>query len=183
MILPESTISEIKNESKLSFDKAKDFESVCTLIEESTKRHIGVTTIKRLFGYINDDRKPNAYTLNTIALFLGFPTWEEYVASKRLDSIIGFRDEAVYIHTLKLGAVIDVKYLNRELSFIVESIDGVNVLRVISAQNSSLCCDDVLFVYRLKVGEIIEAEKLIRKEEIGNYRTNGKITFIEIHPS
>ena len=68
MILNNQILDRLKEKANLSFDKAKDFTILSSSIFEETKRSIGVTTIKRLLGYIDDNRKTNAYTLNTIAI-------------------------------------------------------------------------------------------------------------------
>ena len=47
------------------------------------------------------------------------------------------------------------------------------------AENSSLKVNDILFVNSLQVGNIIEADKVIRGKNIGNYRTHGEIS--EMH--
>ena len=39
-----------------------------------------------LFNYIQDDRKASEYTLNTIAIYLGFDNWETYLKAKNIDS-------------------------------------------------------------------------------------------------
>lgn len=52
MILNNQILDMIKAKSGLSFDKAKDYDSLCDLIFTATNRTIGVNTIKRLMGYI-----------------------------------------------------------------------------------------------------------------------------------
>ena len=63
MILNNQIQDMIKARSGLSFDKAKDYDTLCDYIFSATNRTIGVNTIKRLMGYIIDDRKTNEYTL------------------------------------------------------------------------------------------------------------------------
>lgn len=72
-------IDDVKLKSGLLFDQAKDFKVLAKLILEITQRSIGITTLKRLFGYINDEHRTNSYTLNTIALYLGYSTWDAYL--------------------------------------------------------------------------------------------------------
>ena len=72
MILSNSIIDDIKKKSGLLFDKAGDFDILSSVIGKETGRSIGVTTLKRLFNYIDDSRKASEYTLNTIALYLGY---------------------------------------------------------------------------------------------------------------
>lgn len=111
MILNNAIIEDLKGKSGLLFDKAGDFSILSSLIFDETGRTIGVTTLKRLFYYIKDDRKASEYTLNTIALYVGYKSWEEYSASKNLVSDWGFDDDTLYIHALELNTKITIQYL------------------------------------------------------------------------
>ncbi len=76
MILNSLIIDAIKKKSGLCFDKAKDYDILCDKIFSSTNRTIGVNTIKRLMGYIVDDRKTNEYGSVVILgglTFVNFP--------------------------------------------------------------------------------------------------------------
>ena len=66
---------DISNKAGLLLDRAGDFESLSSNVYKETGRTIGITTLKRLFNYIQDDRKASEYTLNTIAIYLGFDNW------------------------------------------------------------------------------------------------------------
>lgn len=144
MILNKRIIEDIKNESGLLFDKAGDFALLASLIYKKTKRNIGVTTLKRLFCYINDDRKASEYTLNTIALYLGFSTWDEHTSLQKIESDWGFEDESIYIQALNPGMLLTIKYLNRTVKFLVKELDGNNVLEVYGVENGSLQVGDIL---------------------------------------
>lgn len=180
MILNDTIIDDIRRKSGLLFDKAGDFELLSTYVYKDTGRTIGVTTLKRLFGYINDSRKTSEYTLNTIALYMGYQTWNAYTSFNELDSEWGYDDDSIYISDLEIGTKLTVQYLNRVVGFEVCVIEGHHVLKVISSQNSSLCKGDILFVCKIKKGNILEAEKVLRGAEVGNYRTNGEIRIIEV---
>ena len=140
----------------------------------STNRTIGVNTIKRLMGYILDDRKTNEYTLNTIAMYMGFQCWDDMYGAFRLDSEWNYSDDTVYVQDLHLGSTIKIKYLNRTIIF------QVITFKVIEAINSSLKANDILFVEHLRKGEILESKVVYRGDKIGNYRTNGEILEMEI---
>lgn len=180
MILNDKAINEIKHESGLLFDKASDFSLLCSLINQKTNRNIGVTTLKRLFFYINDDRKASEYTLNTIAMYLGYSTWSEYTSVKKFESDWNFIDDSIYIQALDEGTEITIQYLNRTVRFIVKLLDGNNVLEVTSVENSSLMVGDILHVYKIKKGSVLEATSVLRGSTIGNYRTNGEIRLVRI---
>lgn len=180
MILNNQIINKIKAKSGLSFDKAKDYDFLCEKIFITTGRTIGVNTVKRLMGYIIDDRKTNEYTLNTIAIYLGLNSWEELCCSLHIDSDWNYEEGAYYINELNEGTKITVRYLNREVTFKVEKYNNIKALKVIDIKNSSLHLDDILIVHKLKVGAIIEAEQVFRGTSIGNYKTNGEVTSIII---
>ena len=180
MILNSQIIESIKSKSGLGFDKAKDFEILGGLIFKETGRTIGVTTIKRLLGYIEDDRKTIPYTLNTIAMYLNHNSWEELCAAMRIDSDWDFEDDAIYIQSLDVDDEMDVAYLDRKVTFVVSETNGTKVLRVKSVENSSLRPGDILYVYKIQHGDIIQAEKAIRGSKTGNYKTNGEVSQIII---
>ena len=202
MILNNAIIEDIKEKSSLLFDKAGDFSILSSLIFKETGRNIGVTTLKRLFHYIQDDRKASEYTLNTIALYVGYNSWEEYSSAKNLVSdwgyndetlyihaleintkIVsdwGYNDETLYIHALEINTKIFIQYLDRKITFVVVNHEGENYLKVVSSENSSLKINDLLFVYKIRKGEILEAEKVIRGDSIGNYKTHGEIINVEL---
>ena len=94
MVLEESTIQEIKSKSGLEFNKVKDFVALSDLIMKTTGRSIGTTTLKRLMGNITDTRKANPYTLDTIAQYLGFTSWNAYSDQVSNDSLWNYPDQA-----------------------------------------------------------------------------------------
>ncbi len=183
MILPKSVIQDLLSVSGLIFDQAKDFYTLANKISTKTGRSMSATTLKRLFGYITDERKANAYTLNTIAKYIGYESWEDCIQTKQFDSIRNFPDNSIYIHSLSIATEIEVKYLDRQVNFVVINYQGRKALKVLRSINSSLKVDDVLELYRLRGGDCIEAERLIRGLEVGNYKTNGALTSIIVHPS
>lgn len=180
MVLEDSTIQEIKTKSGLEFNKVKDFVSLSDMIMKTTGRSIGATTLKRLMGNITDTRKANPYTLDTIAQYLGFSSWNNYSDQACNDSLWNYSDDTVYILALKVGQTIKLQYLNRKLKLVVVTHEGQNALKVVKAQNSSLRQGDILLVHHIRKGEILEAERVIRGTNIGNYKTHAPITFMQI---
>lgn len=180
MVLDSSTIQKIKSKSGLEFNKVKDFVALSDMMQKTTGRSIGVTTLKRLMGNISDTRKANPYTLDTIAQYLGFPSWNCYSDQSCNDSLWNYSDDTVYVLSLKVGQTIDLQYLNRKLKLSVISYEGQNALKVLSAQNSSLRQDDILLVHHIRKGQVLEAEQVIRGTFVGNYKTHGVVTAIQV---
>ncbi len=180
MIFSNRTIEDIRKKSGLSFDRVSDFSTLAVLIREETKSTIGVTTLKRLCGYIDDPRETTKGTLNIVAQYLGFPSWDEYEATIRIDSDWNSDNDTVWIVELPLGTNIGVEYHNRSIVFEVVDSDEGKALKIVSAKNSSLMPGDVAYIDRLRLGEIIEARKVCRGANIGSYKTNGEIKRIRV---
>lgn len=180
MILNNQIITKIKEKSLLSFDKAKDFAILSSYIFEETKRYIGTTTLKRLFGYINDSRKTNEYTLNTIAIYLEYKNWDELCCSLRIDSDWNFEDDKVYVDDLDIGKEVFISYWDREVTFIVIEYQCKKALKVTKVLNSSLKEGDILLIQYLEIGKILEAKEVHRDSLVGNYCTNSELSEIHI---
>ena len=187
MKLSQKTIDEIKGKTGMRFDRAKDFAVLSEDIFDMTGRSIGITTLKRLFGTIEDERDAIGYTMNTIAIYLGYSSWKAYMGQDTFDSEWGYDDETFFIHLLEPGDKLQVQYLDRQVCFkVIDRSDGREirrVLRVDETKNSSLQIGDIVYVYRLTVGSRIEAEKVVRDGVIGNYRTKGEVTRIVYFPA
>ena len=181
MTLNNKIITLLKNKSGLEFDKAGDFDLLSTFIFKNTKRTIGVTTLKRLFNYINDDRKANEYTLNTIAIYLEYENWVELVNKVNLDSVWGYEDETVYVQALEMGSHIEISYLNRNVIFLAIKRDEKIMLRVEKSENSSLRVGDECDICYIRKGSILEARHVYRGSNIGNYKTQGEISSINLY--
>lgn len=180
MVLESSIIEEIKSKSGLEFNKVKDFVALSDMIMKATGRSIGVTTLKRLMGNITDTRKANPYTLDTIARYLGFPSWNAYSDQASNESLWNYPDDSVYILSLHEGQSIDLQYLNRKLQLVVVIHEGQKALKVVSSKNSSLHPSDILLVHHIRKGEVLEAEQVIRGTKMGNYKTHGVVTAIQV---
>ena len=71
MRLSKVTIDEIKQKSGLDFEMVKDYATFGEMIYETTGRRLGVTTLKRLFGNIEDERHPQYFSHVPRLQFLG----------------------------------------------------------------------------------------------------------------
>ena len=180
MLLSSLTIDALKAKSGLGFDRASDLNTLADWIGKETGHSIGATTLKRLFVYIDDPRQTNKSTLNLIANYLGYDTWEEYESSIRIDSEWDFQSDSVWIDKLDAGQNLIIGYLNRQVRFEVVNTDAGKALKVIHATNSSLKVGDILFIDMIDIGCKLEARKVMRGSFSGTYRTNGEIKTIKI---
>jgi len=150
-------------------------------IESMTGEHIGVNTMKRLLGFIADERTPRTSTLNIIARYLGYADWEslrlEDVAHS--NSVFDNRDELLACSMARGQKLLITYSPNRKL---VIEYEGDNHFRVIGSENSKLCQDDLLTLthivrhYPLLVSDVIREGK-----SLGAF-TAGKAQGIDFKP-
>lgn len=58
-----------------------DCRNLADRIEDKTGRSLSITTLKRLWGLIDYRFRPAKYTLDTLALFLGYDSWKDFEMS------------------------------------------------------------------------------------------------------
>ena len=61
--------------------QSADFENLSDRIFEETGSMISSSTLKRIWGKVQYNSKPNMATLNVLARFIGFQTWRAFIAA------------------------------------------------------------------------------------------------------
>lgn len=56
----------------------KDFDFLSEMIFDKTRQHISPTTLKRLWGYLSEPAAPRLSTLNLLAQFADYDSWEAF---------------------------------------------------------------------------------------------------------
>lgn len=148
------------NEIRLS----RDCELLALDIESVTGEHIGVNTMKRLLGFIADERSPRISTLDVIARYLGYTNWDDLRLVDENSSNSAFDDRDEYLACyLEMGQKVVITYPpNRRLT--IEKM-GDNHFCVIESENSKLQKGDLLTLthlarhYPLLVAEVIRDGK------------------------
>ena len=60
----------------------KDFNYLSEMIFDKMRQHISPTTLKRLWGYLSESPEPRTSTLNLLAQFIGYDSWEAFCEEK-----------------------------------------------------------------------------------------------------
>lgn len=155
-----------------------DCEYLALDIESKTGEHIGVNTLKRLLGFIDDEREPRISTLDIIARYLGFDSWDLLkVYDDKSNSSFGSSSDEICMKELTIGQQILISYLpDREL---ILCYKGKNHFNVIQSKNSKLIIDD-----DLEISHIVKGYPLIISDvkrggnSLGSF-TAGKIQGID----
>lgn len=160
-----------------------DCELLAQAIEDITGERLGVTTIKRLFGFAGELVEPRGTTMDIIAQYLGYHDMKD-MASKLGDQsdISMFTPvESIDPATLAEGTQIQITYDPDRL--IVMTYLGDSRFIINESQNSKLRKGDKIHVAQLAKGFDLLALDIVRDgESIGQYHAakNGGLTSIEI---
>lgn len=137
MKLPFNVIELLRRKSGSDLRLPSDCQLLSLDIEGRTGVHVGATTLKRLLGFVPDERTPHLSTLDIIAQYLGYAHWEEL--SKVEDKgNSGFKvsDDELRSADLMPEAEVIITYLpDREVTFCYL---GNNRFCVVDSQNSKL---------------------------------------------
>lgn len=122
-----------------------DIERLALDIETVTGEHIGVNTLKRLMGMIDDEREPRLSTLDVVAHYIGYGDWAtlqllDSASNSSFDTVEG----ELRVADLQEGKMVEVSYLpDRRLRM---TYLGEQRFRIIESDNSKLLKDDIITV-------------------------------------
>ena len=168
----------LKQKSGRDFRLPSDYDYMALDIESITGEHIGINTLKRLLGFINEEREPRTSTLDVIAHYLGFDNWDilriyDSQSNSSFESTAG----EVRVSDLFVGQCIQINYLpDRQL--VIQYI-GDSRFRVQRSLNSKLKADDELTITHIVQGYPLLVSEVVRDEKPLGAFTAGKAQGID----
>lgn len=154
----------LKQKSSRDFRLSADCEYLALDIESVTGEHIGVNTLKRLLGFIDDEREPRVSTLDVIARYLGFENWDLLkIYDDKSNSSFDSSAEEIRVNELSEGQCVQICYLpDRQIE--IEYL-GERHFLVRESLNSKLRVGDEIILthivqgYPLLVGDVVRDGK------------------------
>lgn len=131
-----------------------EFTRISDLIEHKTGTSIGVTTVKRVWGYVKYDGFPAKATLSNLARFNGYPDWDTFL--RECDTMLEneesrFMNQSfVSADSLSMGDRLHLSWF-KDKEVTLEYI-GNHEFRVERAANIKLHEGDTLTIHSLSVG-------------------------------
>ena len=160
----------LKQKSGRDFRLSADCEYLALDIESVTGEHIGVNTLKRLLGFIDDEREPRTSTLDVIARYLDFDKWDVLsIYDSRSNSSFETSAEEIRVSDLSVGKCLQISYLpdrQIELEYL-----GASRFRIRKSVNSKLRAGD-----EISVTHIIQGYPLLVSEVFREGRPLGSFT-------
>lgn len=167
---------QLKHKSGVDFQDPSDAAQLALDIETVTGEHMGVNTMKRLLGMIDDEREPRVSTLNIVARYLGYADWEELrLFDNGSNSDFGDDEEGVLVaSSLSEGSRLSISYAPDRVVRLCHLRDEHFVVE--HSANSKLKEGDEIVVthfvkgYPLLVGEVIRNGRSLGRFVAGRER-------------
>lgn len=142
---PEITLllGDVKEKYGRKLETTTDFDEFSVLLDKQGYGKVSTSTLKRLWGYVSDTRKPRGTTLDILSNYIGFPSFKSYVkdmkTSIRFNSSY-FTAQHITSAELNVGAEIEVGWApNRILRL---RYLGESTYEVVESMNSKLQVGD-----------------------------------------
>lgn len=133
----------VEKKYRKSLHTSTDFDEFSLHLLRNQFGNVSPSTLKRLWGYVNDIRKPRRNTLDTLSLFIGHGSYDIFVEWLKKSSAYNSSFFTAYQITgneLETGDKLEIGWTpNRLLTLVYK---GDNLYEVVKAENSKLRAGD-----------------------------------------
>ena len=136
-------------------ETSNDFIFLSGEIRGRLNENLSVSTLKRLWGYVDGYASVRPSTLDILARFVGFPDWETFVSDyceqDSVQSSHRVKGETLYAENLPVGAIVEFTWNpNRRC---VAAFQGDQRFVVLTSENAKLKQGDVFLCDRFTLHE------------------------------
>lgn len=119
-----------------------DFEGLSLKIRNATGRNISVSTLKRIWGYVNYPHNPSNEILSILSAYAGYKDWHDFNSADVVTDSSDFIGSDIIKSTeLKRGNLIRIRWKPDRIC-ILEYL-GMSKFKVVEAQNCKLIEEDI----------------------------------------
>lgn len=157
-----------------------DFRTLSAEIRRTVGQTLGVTTLKRLWGYVKNPNSPTFSTLTILCRYVGETDWYSFCALNNMPGGSGFNQQkTLYATDVPEGDTIRVHWGNNKNCLLLK-LDSGSRFRVLASRNVKLDVDDVIVVPVIMLGEPFTVTECQRGDvAMGSY-TSGKHGLVQI---
>ena len=142
-----------------------DFTDLVAAIERETGEHVGITTVKRLWGYIGNDSRMREGTLSVFARFVGYADWTAFCVDVReqggTDSSF-LTEKQVSASSLAVGDCVEFGWLPDRYCLVRHAGDGSFVVE--KAVNCKLHVGDTFRAQLFCLGHPLYVADLVQTD-------------------
>lgn len=145
-----------------------DYQFLADVIKERCHQSLGLSTLKRIWGYINDagrDYKPSRYTMCVLARFIGYRDIEDYLGSKGQPMVQSatYVGKTIDAMTIKPGTRLRITWSPNRVC-LLNSL-GNNSFEVLESINSKLLKSDIVTCMSMTQNAPLFFNRVIRAGE------------------
>lgn len=139
-----------------------DFQNLIKEIYEKTGETIGLSTVKRLWGYIRSEHTPSYTILSILSQFVGFSDYNSFKEAQNNGSV--FFEESVNACDLQPGNLVLLKW-HVDKSCTLKRLEAQDTFCVLDAHNIKLLPGDTFTIASLCKGMPFQTGPIIRQGE------------------
>ena len=156
---------EIEQRIGHSLQSPNDFQTLVRQIWASNHSMLSISTIKRLWGYVDSTANPRISTLNTLSQFLGYADWNAYLSSleQRTENESDlFKGDGIRTSELSINDLVEISWLpNRVCVF---RYLGDNHFVVEKSKNAKLQMENTFDAIAFIIGKPMYLSNLKRQD-------------------
>ena len=145
-----------------------EFNQVSITVKKKTGHTISLSSIKRLWGYVNYNSSPSQNILNILSRFNDFDDWDDYLrryGSQGIDESSHFLNEnMIESESLNQGDILLIKW-DKDKSCKILYV-GAHRFKVLESSNIKLLPDDEFLMHSVTVGLPFFAAEIHRGSEL-----------------
>lgn len=161
-------INELKRDCERTLGRSAvspaDFNELSLKIERSTGRNLSVSSLKRLWGYVEYPHQPSNETLSILAAYAGYRDWFDFKnADPKADSSDFLSADIVKAADLTPGASLRLRWKPDRVCLVQYA--GGGVFKVLESENSKLIPGDTFCCNVMAKGEPLICHDVTRQGE------------------
>lgn len=154
-----------------------DCERLMYEIADTTHQHIGVTTLKRLFGFVNGTSAPRMSTLDILAHFLGYRNYDQLLLSLDPDKETSTPPiRQIQSADIKPGSRLKIGYQQGQIC--LDCCENGR-FRIVQSTDSSLQAGDIVSIRSFRVNYPLFIHQILRNDSKLKEYIAAKVSGIE----
>lgn len=116
-----------------------DFDEFSLFLKSKYNYLLSTSTLKRLWGYVNDEHKPRTQTLNLLCQYIGFSFFSEFCHHLKTSTAYNssfFSTKQIQSKDLNVGDQVEIGWAPNR--YVLLNYKGENVYQVLHAKESKL---------------------------------------------
>lgn len=142
-----------------------NFDELSLNIKKSTGKNVSVSTLKRIWGYVDYPHKPSHETLSILSAYVGCRDWHDFINTGSVTASSDFIGAGIIKSSdLNIGTRVRIRWKPDRLC--VLEYQGKSEFKVIESRNSKLVEGDIFSCSIIAKGEPLICHEVSRRGKL-----------------